>query len=363
MREEIEILRILDHPNIIKLHACFEEDNYYYLVTELMNGGELFDRICVKHDRKKGCAGGHELRAFAARRAGATCNGCGEGPFPAGAALVGCRECKHVLCATCQKQSNGYSEREARDVIRLLLDAVGYCHRNNVVHRDLKPENLLLVSETDDATVKLADFGFAERVAGPLTMQCGTPSYVAPEIYLHRPYGLAVDMWSVGVISFILLGGYPPFYSNEQADMIKKITKCQYKFHSKFWGHIHEDAKDLVTRMLDLNPETRLTATQALEHRWLKAEDAALAGRKLYVNHEELKKFNARRKLRAAGDAVRMINVLRKATMMSVLDKSGGGQTGEGGGALPVQGESSSSLTTSKEEGSERLAHVTADQV
>jgi len=156
LHDEIAILKDCNHRHIINLYDVFDEVSYYYLVTELMLGGELFDRIVTK---------------------------------------------------------TFYNEKEARDVCKILFEAIGYCHQKGVAHRDLKPENLLLVSRDDDKNIKIADFGFAKKVSSSkcLLTQCGTPGYVAPEILHGVPYGTKADMWSLGVITYILLGGYPPF--------------------------------------------------------------------------------------------------------------------------------------------------------
>jgi calcium/calmodulin-dependent protein kinase I len=174
--DEVAILKEMEHFHIIRLYDFFEEPSTYYLVMERMRGGELFDRIVAK--------------AY-------------------------------------------YNEKEARDTCKIVLDAVGHCHKHHVAHRDLKPENLLLLSDTDDSAVKIADFGFAKKVyeKNSLTTQCGTPGYVAPEILEGTPYDERADMWSVGVILYILLGGYPPFIESTQRDLFRKIRKGDYEFH------------------------------------------------------------------------------------------------------------------------------------
>merc|ERR1712085_136316 len=149
---EIQVLNELQHPHIIRLYKVFEEKDFWYLITEKMMGGELFDRIVAK---------------------------------------------------------SYYNEKEARDVCKILFEAIGMCHDNAVAHRDLKPENLLLRSEDNDSEIKIANFGFAKKVLKPnsLTTQCGTPGYVAPEILEGNAYDTKSDMWSLGVIVYILLGG------------------------------------------------------------------------------------------------------------------------------------------------------------
>ena len=183
LRREVNILQMLDSENIVKVYDFFEEPSCFYVVLEFLEGGELFDRIVKK---------------------------------------------------------NTYSEKEARDVIYLLLKSVKYCHDNMIVHRDLKPENLLLKSKTDDKQIKLADFGFAVTVENDkcLTTQCGTPGYVAPEILKGVPYGRPVDMWSIGVITYIILGGYPPFYDDNQKMLFRKIKAGAYEFHADYWKNV-----------------------------------------------------------------------------------------------------------------------------
>ncbi|CAM9277638.1 unnamed protein product, partial [Ascophyllum nodosum] len=242
---QVRILRNLRHPNVIEIYQFYQDDpNNYFVVIEFMRGGELFDRIVRK--------------AF-------------------------------------------YNEKEARDLCRILLDAVKYIHDLGIVHRDLKPENLLMTSRHDDANIKLADFGFARSVvAGFVSTQCGTPGYVAPEILRAEPYGTSVDMWSIGVIIYILLGGYPPFHDENQTRLFRKIKAGNFKFHDEYWGSVSSDAKDLIRRLLTVDPKKRLTAAQAVSHPWLFSREDDLVSHNLGVNLEQLKLFNARRKLRAA---------------------------------------------------------------
>ena len=253
--DEVAILREFDHHAIICLYDFFKERKMYYLVLEQMSGGELFDRIVAK--------------AY-------------------------------------------YNEEEARDTCKIVLEAVEYCHKNKVAHRDLKPENLLLVSQTDDKTVKIADFGFAKRVKSPksLTTQCGTPGYVAPEILEGHKYDTKADMWSVGVILYILLGGYPPFVQTNQRLLFRKIKKGQYEFHPEYWGSVSEDAKNLISSLLNINPDTRLSASEALQNQWILSDADALREKDLGANLEEFKKFNAKRKFKAAVKSVIAVNKL-----------------------------------------------------
>lgn len=257
LKDEMAIMLELDHPHIIKLLDFFEKRDNYYMVVEKVDGGELFDRIVSK-----------------------------------------------VV----------YNEKEARDLVSILLQAVKYCHDRGIVHRDLKPENLLLVSESDDAVVKVADFGFAQKFMADsgLTTQCGTPGYVAPEILMRKPYDSAVDMWSVGVITYILLGGYPPFHDDNQARLFAKIKKGVYSFHDEYWLDISAEAKDLIAKMLTVDPDKRITAAEALEHPYLKVNSAKLEGNNMGQNLDRMKLFNARRKFKSAIQTVIVAGRLRK---------------------------------------------------
>lgn len=256
LKDEIQVLEELKHKHIIRLFDVFEEPQYYYLVTEKMMGGELFDRIV---------------------------------------------------------QKSYYNEKEARDVCLILFDAMKYCHDHNVAHRDLKPENLLLASEDDDSNIKIADFGFAKKVKEPnsLTTQCGTPGYVAPEILEGKSYDTRADMWSLGVIVFILLGGYPPFIEQNQRELFRKIRKGQYEFHEEYWGQVSDEAKNMIRQLLTVAPSKRYDANQAMKNSWIGADASKLAGQDLGVNLEQFKKFNAKRKFKAAVKTVVAANKLQ----------------------------------------------------
>lgn len=251
--EEVNILREFDHPHVINLYDFFEEPTHYYLVMEIMSGGELFDRVVAK--------------------------------------LY-------------------YNEKEARDTCKILLEAVGYCHKNSVAHRDLKPENLLLQSNTNDSDIKIADFGFAKRVlrANSLTTQCGTPGYVAPEILEGLSYDTKADMWSIGVILYILLGGYPPFIEKNQRNLFRKIRNGDYEFHEEYWGGVSSDAKNLISSLLTVKPANRYSAEQALQDKWILGDDDVLAATNLGVNLQKFKEFNAKRKFKSAVKSVMAIN-------------------------------------------------------
>jgi calcium/calmodulin-dependent protein kinase I len=203
-----------------------------------------------------------------------------------------------------------YNEKEARDVCKILFESIGYCHARSIAHRDLKPENLLLLSEDDDSLVKIADFGFAKKCLTPnsLTTQCGTPGYVAPEILEGVAYDTKSDMWSLGVIIYIILGGYPPFIEQNQRELFRKIRRGQYEFHEEYWGSVSADAKDLISKLLMVDPAKRLSCEEALQHKWMMQDASVLAAADLGTNLSELRKYNAKRKFKAAVQAVIIAN-------------------------------------------------------
>uniref|UniRef100_H3HB65 Protein kinase domain-containing protein n=1 Tax=Phytophthora ramorum TaxID=164328 RepID=H3HB65_PHYRM len=245
---EVSILQQMKHAHIMTLEEFFVEPEYYYLVTEFVGGGELFDRI------------------------------------------------------------------EARDLVKILIDAIKYCHDQNVVHRDLKPENLLLMSADDDASIKLADFGFAKTVTkddAGLVTTCGTPGYVAPEILEGASYGKPVDIWSIGVITYILLAGYPPFHDDSQPILFKKIRKGKYYYDSPYWDNVSTDAKEFISKMLVVNPKDRATATELLQHKWITGTDVATVP--LTSALTELRRFHARKKFKAAVHSVQATISMNKA--------------------------------------------------
>ena len=239
IQREIEIMNMVDHPNVINLFEIFDEPKKMNLVLELVTGGELFDRIVAK---------------------------------------------------------GNYSEKDAATCMSQLCQALDYLHTKKIVHRDLKPENLLYASPADDANLKVADFGLARMLTAGDMMKtaCGTPGYVAPEILKNKGYDSgAVDMWSAGVILYILLCGFPPFYEEELPALFDQILHARYDFPSPWWDNISADGKDLVKKLLELDVKKRLKAAQVLAHPWMgAAPTVALDGAQ-----KALKKYNASRKL------------------------------------------------------------------
>ncbi|KAG5850892.1 calcium/calmodulin-dependent protein kinase type IV [Anguilla rostrata] len=248
VRTEIGVLLRLSHPNIIRLKEIFETDTEIALILELVTGGELFDRIVER---------------------------------------------------------GYYSERDAAHVIKQILEAVAYLHENGVVHRDLKPENLLYADLSLDAPLKIADFGLSKIIDEQVTMKtvCGTPGYCAPEILRGNAYGPEVDMWSVGVILYILLCGFEPFFDPRGDQyMYSRILNCDYEFVSPWWDEVSLNAKDLVSKLIVQDPLKRLTVQQALQHPWVLGKAARFSH--MDTTQRKLQEFNARRKLKAAMKAV-----------------------------------------------------------
>ncbi|KAK0399437.1 hypothetical protein QR680_003048 [Steinernema hermaphroditum] len=218
LENEINVLRKLKHPNIVQLFDTFDEKQYVYLIMELVTGGELFDRIVAK---------------------------------------------------------GSYTEKDASHLIKQVLEAVAFMHDNGVVHRDLKPENLLYFDRAEDSKIMLSDFGLSKtEESGVMATACGTPGYVAPEVLQQRPYGKAVDVWSIGVIAYILLCGYPPFYDDNDANLFAQIIRGEYEFDSPYWDDISDSAKDFISHLMCCDPEMRYSCRKALEHPWISGNTA-----------------------------------------------------------------------------------------
>mmetsp|Transcript_19055 Transcript_19055/g.43381 ORF Transcript_19055/g.43381 Transcript_19055/m.43381 type:complete len:333 (-) Transcript_19055:289-1287(-) len=244
---EFSIQRELNHENLVKTYAYFDEPPKNYIVMEYLKGGELFDRIVKKQY---------------------------------------------------------YNEADARRLCKILLCAVGHMHRHNIAHRDLKPENIFLLNEDDDTSIKIGDFGFAKRVAKPksLSTSCGTLSYMAPELIRRQLYDERADIWSIGVILYILLGGYSPF--NDQIpdkELAREIVSGKVIFHKEYWRGVSNEAIDLIRSLLTVDMDSRPNAKWALLHPWIASiSDFHLSSRDLSGSLINLKSFNARRKLKGA---------------------------------------------------------------
>ncbi|MCQ2821526.1 MAG: protein kinase [archaeon] len=246
LNSEIDIMIDMDHPNIIRIFEVYEDDNYIRIVMEKCNGGELFDTIIAKVD---------------------------EGKL--------------------------FTEKEAAHILKQIVGAVNYSHKNHICHRDLKPENVLLV-EGDKLEVKVIDFGMGKHFKDTSSMveRVGTSYYIAPEV-LKGKYDEKCDIWSCGVILYILLSGFPPFNGDDDEEIMENVQKQKYDFPDSEWKYISKEAKDLIKKML-CSPEERLTAEQVLEHEWIKnnAPNSQEALKNFKI--ENLKKYASTNKLKKA---------------------------------------------------------------
>jgi calcium/calmodulin-dependent protein kinase I len=249
LKREIEIMKQVDHVNILKLIEIYEDDDKVYIVMELVEGSELFDRIVDK---------------------------------------------------------GYYSEKSTVHIVKQILNAVKYLHQQGIAHRDLKPENLLCSGEGANEVVKIADFGLSKIFAGEkgeeLQTSCGTPGYVAPEVLMSEHYDKSVDMWGIGIITYILLAGYPPFYADNDTQLFEKIMNADYDFDDECWDDVSDLAKDFIRHLLVKNPEERFNADQALEHSWI----TSTAPDKALNIHQRMSQYNLARKeqaKRAGGDS------------------------------------------------------------
>mmetsp|Transcript_1250 Transcript_1250/g.1684 ORF Transcript_1250/g.1684 Transcript_1250/m.1684 type:complete len:396 (-) Transcript_1250:1476-2663(-) len=255
LKMEIQILQSTSHPHIISINEVFYCKNNVYMVMDLMTGGELFDRIVMK---------------------------------------------------------DHYSEQEAKEALAQIVIAIQYCHSRNIVHRDLKPENILYSSAEADAILKLADFGLA-NILKPnelMHLACGTPGYVAPEVLRGQLYGKEVDMWSIGVILYILLCGFPPFYDDNNKKLFALIIGAKFSFPDPYWTTVSDQAKDLVRKLLVVDAKQRYSADQVLSHPWM--QDGAQPTSQLTHFMPNMKSYNAKRRFRSAIHAVQLVRFFSK---------------------------------------------------
>jgi len=222
VHDEVEIMQRVEHKHCVRLFEIYETGSKLYMVMEILSGGELFDRIV---------------------------------------------------------QKGSYSEAEAALVVETVATALKYLHETGIVHRDLKPENLIYQSSNDDALLKLTDFGLAKYRSREtqLSTACGTPGYVAPEVLEGKQYGKEVDLWSLGVILYILLCGFPPFYDESTAGLYRQIKKGQYDFPDPYWSEISDKAKAVVKGLLTVNPKKRWSPTDLLAKEWVTGSASSTA--------------------------------------------------------------------------------------
>uniref|UniRef100_A0AAZ3P302 Protein kinase domain-containing protein n=1 Tax=Oncorhynchus tshawytscha TaxID=74940 RepID=A0AAZ3P302_ONCTS len=264
IENEIAVLHRIKHTNIVSLEDIFESTSHLYLVMQLVSGGELFDRIVEK---------------------------------------------------------GFYTERDASQLIHQILDAVKYLHDMGIVHRDLKPENLLYYSMDEDSKIMISDFGLSkiEDTGSVMSTACGTPGYVAPEVLAQKPYSKAVDCWSIGVISYILLCGYPPFYDENDAKLFEQILKAEYEFDSPYWDDISDSAKDFICHLMEKDFMKRYTTDQALQHPWI-CGDTALDKNIHESVSAQIKKNFAKSKWKQAFNATAVVRHMRRLQLGTSLE-------------------------------------------
>ncbi|OCT94288.1 calcium/calmodulin-dependent protein kinase type 1G [Xenopus laevis] len=266
LENEIAVLKKIKHENIVTLEDIYESSSHFYLVMQLVSGGELFDRILER---------------------------------------------------------GVYTEKDASNVIRQVLSAVKYLHDNGIVHRDLKPENLLYLTPDDNSKIMITDFGLSKmEESGIMSTACGTPGYVAPEVLAQKPYSKAVDCWSIGVITYILLCGYPPFYEETESRLFEKIREGAYEFESPFWDDISRSAKDFISCLLEKDTKKRYNCEKALKHPWI-AGNTALH-RDIYRSVSiQIKKNFAKSKWKQAFNAATVVYHMKKLHMNNSQTSTG----------------------------------------
>ena len=240
LKTEIDLLRAVDHPNIIKLYDIYEDSIFLYLIMEECLGGEFFDRLAVR-----------------------------------------------------AKQLNMYTERDAAKIFKQILEAVNYLHAHGVCHRDLKPENILFSTIEEDSPLKLIDFGLSKVFNGDdNTMKgaVGTTFYMAPEVITGK-YNEKCDVWACGVILYIMLCGKPPFYSKDEEELKQKICSMKYDFNYPEFNKISNDAKELIASML-VDKESRPSVTQILNHKWIKENAPHSTNEVLNINWNHIQKYS-----------------------------------------------------------------------
>ncbi|XP_028306852.1 calcium/calmodulin-dependent protein kinase type 1D [Gouania willdenowi] len=266
IENEIAVLRKIKHENIVALEDIYESPDHLYLIMQLVSGGELFDRIVEK---------------------------------------------------------GFYTEKDASTLIRQVLDAVNYLHRMGIVHRDLKPENLLYFNPLDESKIMISDFGLSkmEGSGDVMSTACGTPGYVAPEVLAQKPYSKAVDCWSIGVIAYILLCGYPPFYDENDSKLFEQILRADYEFDAPYWDDISDSAKDFISNLMEKDPAKRITCEQALRHPWIAGDTALCKNIHESVSRQMRKNF-AKSKWRQAFNATAVVRHMRRLQLGSSMGSS-----------------------------------------
>lgn len=264
MKSEIQVLKTISHKNITRLFDYMQDSHRYYLIYDLHIGGNLFDRIATKQV---------------------------------------------------------YTENEARSVCKILFGVLHHLDLNGVVHRDLKPDNIRLMDKVSETNIKLAGFSFARTLAPDeyLKTQCGTPEYVSPEILYGLPYRTKVDMWSIGVILYILLAGYPPFMSQNQRDLFRKIKSGSVSFPDNYWNKVSTEARMLVVGLLSVDPQRRLSASEAMKSKWMTCDEEIL---RQSLNTNLFRSFQTKQKVRESIVMVSFILIYSRKIFINIFHQT-----------------------------------------
>lgn len=240
LKRELDVLRMIDHPNVIKYYETYEDEKYLHIVMEMCTGGDLFDKLI---------------------------------------------------------EMGTLNESEVANIMKKLLLALNHIHGLYIVHRDLKPENFLFASRDPGAEIKVIDFGMSiKNQASDLTTLVGTPYYLAPEV-LRGKYGKECDVWSLGVVMYLMLCGTQPFEGSDMRSIFGKISKGEFDFQSPLWAGISEAAKDLIRKMMSVNPNRRITVVEALRHPWFAIQSDSIARVVSKDVLQSLKRYKAPKKI------------------------------------------------------------------
>lgn len=263
VEREVDILHTVQHPNIVMLRDVFESRAEVVLILELVNGGELFDFIAEK---------------------------------------------ENLL------------ESEAIEFLKQILEALRFMHAKNIVHFDLKPENVMLSDRSSHPIIKLIDFGLAQRICQgeEFRSTSGTPQYIAPEVINCEPLSAAADMWSIGVVTYILLSGLSPFQGDTDEETLRNILSMTYEFNDRVFSTTSPMAKDFIERLLVKDPSDRMTAEDSLHHPWIKpiTRSQMVKRNRSSINMKNFKKFNARRKWKMSYNMVWVCNRLLRLKLL-----------------------------------------------